>query len=210
MLDLIFVNNASSFAVHVLASAVSNSMIIAFEIYIFSPKHSPRCGNFRFTAAILDFRLNGMSNIVRVSTVEKFEQKNMGVSAGILFLSALELEIHLGENSTSPMDNQRKYFILDIWRVKNELAVHKAREVASLIQKRIQDLVLRKWGNCFETDMRSAVLVHTSWHIQLCEHPKRDKICCLVMNIWRSFSAQRGWKGLFSFAVMPTSPRFAF
>jgi hypothetical protein len=59
-----------------------------------------------------------VSDRVGVSTIEKFDPENMGVAAGILFLSALELEIHLGENSTPPLDNQRKYFMLDIRRVK--------------------------------------------------------------------------------------------
>ena len=46
---------------------------------------------------MLDFRLNGLSDNVGVSTIEKFNPENMGVAAGISFLSALELEIHLGE-----------------------------------------------------------------------------------------------------------------
>ena len=46
---------------------------------------------------MLDFRLNGLSDNVGVSTIEKFDPENMGVAAGISFLSALELEIHLGE-----------------------------------------------------------------------------------------------------------------
>jgi hypothetical protein len=70
--------------------------------FIFCPKYSPIYENFRFTAAILDFRLNGLSDRVGVSTIEKFDPENMGVAAGILFLSALELEIHLGGNSTPP------------------------------------------------------------------------------------------------------------
>ena len=48
-------------------------------------------------AALLDFRLNGMSNNVGLSTIDKFDPENIGVTARILFLSALELEIHLGE-----------------------------------------------------------------------------------------------------------------
>jgi hypothetical protein len=51
-----------------------------------------------------------MSNNVGVGTIEKFDPENTGVAAGILFLSALELDIHVGGNST-PLDNQRKYFI---------------------------------------------------------------------------------------------------
>jgi hypothetical protein len=38
-----------------------------------------------------------MSNKVGVGIVEKFDPENMGLAAGILFLSALELEIHLGK-----------------------------------------------------------------------------------------------------------------
>jgi hypothetical protein len=41
-----------------------------------------------------------MSNNVGVGTIEKFDPENTGVAAGILFLSALELEKHLGGNST--------------------------------------------------------------------------------------------------------------
>jgi hypothetical protein len=58
-----------------------------------------------------------MSENVGDSTVENFDPKNMGVAAGILFLSALELEIHLGGNFTS-LDNQFRYFMLDTRRVK--------------------------------------------------------------------------------------------
>jgi hypothetical protein len=68
----------------------------------------------------LNFRLNGLSDRVGVSTIEKFDPENIGVAVGILFLSALELEIHLG-GSLPPLDNQRKYFILDIRRVKLKL-----------------------------------------------------------------------------------------
>jgi hypothetical protein len=38
-----------------------------------------------------------MSNNVGVSIIKKFDPKNIGVTAGIVFLSALELEINLGE-----------------------------------------------------------------------------------------------------------------
>jgi hypothetical protein len=58
-----------------------------------------------------------MSDNVGDSTVDKFHPKNTGVAAGILFLSALELQIHLGGNSNPPLDKQRKYFILDLERV---------------------------------------------------------------------------------------------
>ena len=59
--------------------------------------YSQICGNIRFTATMWDFRLNGLSDNVGVSTIEKFDPKNTGVAAGISFISALELEIHLGE-----------------------------------------------------------------------------------------------------------------
>jgi hypothetical protein len=41
--------------------------------------------------------MNGMSDNAGNSTIEKFDPINMGVAAGILCLSALELEIHLEE-----------------------------------------------------------------------------------------------------------------
>ena len=59
-------------------------------------------GHFLFTAAILDFRLNGRSDNVGVGTIEKLDPKNMGIAAGILFLSALELEIYLGGSLPPP------------------------------------------------------------------------------------------------------------
>jgi hypothetical protein len=43
-----------------------------------------------------------MSDNVGISTVEKFDPKNMEVAGRILFLSALELEIHLGEFYPTP------------------------------------------------------------------------------------------------------------
>ena len=46
---------------------------------------------------MLDFRLNGLSDNVGVSTIETFDPENMRVAAGISFLSALELKIHLEE-----------------------------------------------------------------------------------------------------------------
>jgi hypothetical protein len=58
-----------------------------------------------------------LSNRVGVSSIEKFDPKNMWAASGILFLSALELEIHLGKNSTPTLDNQRKCFMVDIRRV---------------------------------------------------------------------------------------------
>jgi hypothetical protein len=60
--------------------------------------------------------LNGMSNNVVVGTIEKFECENMAVSAALLFIFVLNLETHLVE-ILPPLDNQRKYFILDIRRV---------------------------------------------------------------------------------------------
>jgi hypothetical protein len=64
--------------------------------------------------------LNSMSSNVGVASVENFDSENMGVAAEILFLSVLELEIHPGK--FYPLDNQRKYFILDIGRV-NEFMI---------------------------------------------------------------------------------------
>jgi hypothetical protein len=77
MLDLLVINHASKVALHFLVSAVSGSMIIAFGIYI-SSQYSPRYVNFRFTAAILDFQLNYLSNNVGVSNSENFGPENMG------------------------------------------------------------------------------------------------------------------------------------
>ena len=44
----------------------------------------------------MDFRLPVSSGTVADSTVEKFDPENMGVAVGILFLSGLQAEIHLG------------------------------------------------------------------------------------------------------------------
>ena len=52
--------------------------------------------HFRFSAAILDLRLNGTVYKIGDTTIKKFDPENMGVAAGISFLSALELEIHMG------------------------------------------------------------------------------------------------------------------
>ena len=49
-----------------------------------------------FSAAILDLQLNGTVYKVVNNTIKKFDPENMGVAAGISFLSALQLEIHLG------------------------------------------------------------------------------------------------------------------
>ena len=72
-------------------------MVTAFDIYISSHIQPEIWENVRFTAAILDFRLNVMSDNVDVSTIENFDPENTGVAATISFLPALELEIHLGE-----------------------------------------------------------------------------------------------------------------
>ena len=58
--------------------------------------------HFRFSAALLDLRLNGTVYKIGDTTIKKFDPENMGVAAGISFLSALELEIPLGVNSTPP------------------------------------------------------------------------------------------------------------
>jgi hypothetical protein len=71
------VNKASRVALHFLALVVPDSIIITFKIF-FRPKYGPRYGNFSFTAAILNFRLNGMSNNVGDGTIEKFDPENMG------------------------------------------------------------------------------------------------------------------------------------
>jgi hypothetical protein len=52
--------------------------------------------HFRFSAAILDLQLNGTVCKVVDTTIKKFDPENIGVATGILFLSALELEIPLG------------------------------------------------------------------------------------------------------------------
>jgi hypothetical protein len=106
MLDLMVDGNASSVALHVPASVVPNTMIKAFEIFSHLI-YGLRYENFRFTAAILDFRLNGTSNKVGFDTIEKFDTENTEITASILFLSAPKLEIHPWE----------KYFILDIRRI---------------------------------------------------------------------------------------------
>mgnify|MGYP003401660080 FL=1 len=61
--------------------------------------------HFRFSAAILDLRLNGTVYKIGDTTIKKFDPENMGVAAGISFLSALELEIPLGGNSTPQLHN---------------------------------------------------------------------------------------------------------
>ena len=51
------------------------------------------CG---FPAAILDFRLKEASEEDGVGDIEKVAPENMGVAAGIFFLSSVELEKPLG------------------------------------------------------------------------------------------------------------------
>jgi hypothetical protein len=65
-----------------------------------------------------------MYNNVGVGTTEKFDPENIRVAAGILFLSALKLEIHMGGSST-PRWTTNVYFILDIKRVKGLLSYRK-------------------------------------------------------------------------------------
>jgi hypothetical protein len=50
---------------------------------------------FRFSVAILDFEFNCTVYKIGDTTVKKFDPENIGVTSGILFLSALELEIPL-------------------------------------------------------------------------------------------------------------------
>jgi len=52
---------------------------------------------FRFSAAILDFQLNGTVYKIADTIIQKTDPENIGVAAGISFLSALELEIPLAE-----------------------------------------------------------------------------------------------------------------
>ena len=54
---------------------------------------------FRLSAAILDLQLNGTVYKIADTTIKRFDPENMGVAAGISFLSALELEIPLGRKS---------------------------------------------------------------------------------------------------------------
>jgi hypothetical protein len=67
---------------------------------------TPRCIQFRFSAAILDFQWNGTVYEIADTTIKKFDPENMGVAARILFLSALELEIPLGGNSTPQLHSK--------------------------------------------------------------------------------------------------------
>ena len=47
---------------------------------------------YGFPAAILDFRLKEASEEDGIGAIEKLAPENMGVDAGILFLSSTELE----------------------------------------------------------------------------------------------------------------------
>ena len=55
-----------------------------------------------FSAAIWGLQLNGTVCKLADATIKKFDPENIGVAAGISFVSALELEIPLGGNSTPP------------------------------------------------------------------------------------------------------------
>ena len=52
-------------------------------------------GYFRFPAAILDLWFNWIVYSVDISIIRQVGPENMGVAAGILFLSALEAEIRM-------------------------------------------------------------------------------------------------------------------
>ena len=59
--------------------------------------------NIHWSAIRLEKKVaNGTVRKIADTTIEKFDPENMGVAAGISFLSALELEIPLGGISTSP------------------------------------------------------------------------------------------------------------
>ena len=49
-----------------------------------------------FLAAILDLKLNGAVYKIADTTFRKYDPENMGLAAGISFLSAPELDIPLG------------------------------------------------------------------------------------------------------------------
>ena len=59
---------------------------------------------FLFSATILDLQLNGTVYKIADTTIKKLDLENMGVAAGISFLSALEIEIPLG-GKLSPTPN---------------------------------------------------------------------------------------------------------
>jgi len=58
--------------------------------------HVPKWNYFRFSGAILNFRVTESPDKVSLGTVEKLTLENMGISFGILSLSGTEPEIHLG------------------------------------------------------------------------------------------------------------------
>ena len=63
-----------------------------------------------FTAAILDLQPNGTVDKIADTTIKKLDPANMGVAAGISFLSALELEIPLGGKLSYPQLPSCSYF----------------------------------------------------------------------------------------------------
>ena len=58
---------------------------------------------FRFSAAILDFQLNGTVYKIAYTTIKTFNLENIWVAVGISFLSALELEKPLGGKLNPPI-----------------------------------------------------------------------------------------------------------
>ena len=52
-----------------------------------------KCMQFRFSAAILDFQLNGTVYKIADTIIKKLDPENMGMDARITFLSALDQEI---------------------------------------------------------------------------------------------------------------------
>jgi hypothetical protein len=68
--------------------------------------HKSQYKHFRFSdfsAAILNLQLNGTVYKIADTKIKKFDPENMGVAAGISFLSALELEIPLGVTLFCPL-----------------------------------------------------------------------------------------------------------
>jgi hypothetical protein len=82
------VSDASSFALYFRASAVPDSMMIAFEIFI-SCQIQPELWEHPFYYRHLGFPVERYVQQCRVGTIEKFDPEDMGVAAGILFLPAL-------------------------------------------------------------------------------------------------------------------------
>jgi len=52
---------------------------------------------FIFSAVILDLQLNGTVDKISDTSIKKNDPENIGVAAGISFLSVLELEIRTSE-----------------------------------------------------------------------------------------------------------------